>query len=69
MQVISHTASDEPEASHPAAKVSDNDIDPESRWAAENDAWIILDMGREERQLTRSEFRRGRGVREAIPLR
>lgn len=48
MQVIGHTASDEPEASHPAAKVSDNDIDPESRWAAENDAWIILDMGREE---------------------
>lgn len=48
MQVVGHTASAEPEETHPAVNVSDNDIDPESRWAAENDAWLILDMGQEE---------------------
>lgn len=48
MQIVAHSASAEPEAAHPATNVSNNDIDPESRWAAENKAWIILDMGKEE---------------------
>ncbi len=49
MQVTGHKASDEPEADHPAEMVSDNNTNPESRWAAENDVWLILDMGRTEK--------------------
>ncbi len=48
MQIVKHTASDEPEANHPATNVSNNDIDPESRWAASGKTWLILDMGKEE---------------------
>lgn len=48
MQVVTHKASDEPEENHPATNVSDNDTDPESRWAAQNECWIMLDMGQEE---------------------
>lgn len=44
-QVVGHEASDEPEANHPASNVSDNDIQPESRWAATDNAWLILDLG------------------------
>ncbi len=48
MQIVGHTASDEPEANHPATNVSNNDTSAESRWAASDKAWIVLDMGREE---------------------
>lgn len=45
-QVKRHFASAEPEAAHPATLVSDNDTSPESRWAATNEAWLVLDLGK-----------------------
>lgn len=45
-QVKKHTASDEPEAAHPATMVSDNDTSAESRWAATGEAWLVLDLGK-----------------------
>ena len=45
LQVLNHFASAEPEEAHPATKVSDNDTQAESRWAASGEQWICLDLG------------------------
>lgn len=45
LQVVSHSASDEPEPDHPASQVSNNDTSADSRWAAEGKQWITLDLG------------------------
>lgn len=47
LNVVSHSASAEPEKEHGAENVSDNNTDPESRWAAEGDVWLTLDLGEE----------------------
>ena len=45
LQVSGHSASDEPEAAHPATQVSNNDTSAESRWAAEGTQWVQIDLG------------------------
>lgn len=45
LQVLNHFASAEPEEAHSATKVSDNDTQAESRWAASGEQWICLDLG------------------------
>ena len=44
-QIVNHSASAIPEENHPADKVSNNDLDTDSRWAAPDEAWICLDLG------------------------
>ena len=45
LQVAGHAASAEPELDHPASNVSNNDTDAESRWAAEGNQWVQIDLG------------------------